>query len=170
MFLDETEFRQVQAVGSGGPVLPLDDGRDTTFQGAQALAALQLAFQVGAELLVPLGDQGEAAPDLSLGLGELPPGEQRLAQRPMGLGELRFQPDGFAEVVDGFRQSEFALRRDAERVPGRDPPGITVVCLPIMSHPLCQGLTTGLGEGLDALRVEVVSLVPASRGDQGDAE
>ena len=39
--LDETEFRQVKAVGGGGLVLSLDDGGETTFQGAQALAALQ---------------------------------------------------------------------------------------------------------------------------------
>ena len=41
VLLDETEFRQVKAIGGGGPVLSLDDGGETTFQGAQALAALQ---------------------------------------------------------------------------------------------------------------------------------
>ena len=60
--LDETEFRQVEAVGGGGLVLSLDDGGETTFQGAQVLAALQLAFEVGTELLLPLGEQVETAP------------------------------------------------------------------------------------------------------------
>ena len=39
--LDETEFRQVMAFGGGWPILSLDDGGETTFQGAQALAAMQ---------------------------------------------------------------------------------------------------------------------------------
>ena len=86
VLLDETEFRQVEAVGGGGPVLSLDDGGETTFQGAQVPAALQLAFEVSAEVLLPSGSQVEAAPDLGLGLGELTPGEQRLAQGPMGPG------------------------------------------------------------------------------------
>ena len=41
VLLDETEFRQVVAIGGGWLVLSLDDGGETTFQGAQALAALQ---------------------------------------------------------------------------------------------------------------------------------
>ena len=41
VLLDETEFRQVKAIGSGWPVLSLDDGGETIFQGAQTLAALQ---------------------------------------------------------------------------------------------------------------------------------
>ena len=41
VLLDETEFRQVKAVGGGGLVLSLDDGGKTTFQGAERLAALQ---------------------------------------------------------------------------------------------------------------------------------
>jgi hypothetical protein len=46
--LDETEFRQITAVGGRGLVLSLDDGGETTFQDAQVLATLELAFEVGA--------------------------------------------------------------------------------------------------------------------------
>ncbi len=41
MLLDRTELRQVMAIGGGWPILSLDDGGETTFQGAQTLAALQ---------------------------------------------------------------------------------------------------------------------------------
>ena len=117
---------------------------------AQALAALQQAFEVGAEILLPLGEQVETAPDLGLGLGELPPGEQRLAQGPMGQGELRFEPDGLAVVVDGFLQSGLVLRGNAERVTGRDPRGVTVEGLLVISDRLFQGLTTERVEGFHA--------------------
>ena len=162
MLLDETEFRQVKAVGGGGLVLSLDDGGETTFQGAQAPAALQLAFEVSAELLLPLGEQVETAPDLGLGLGELSLGEQRLAQGPMGLGELRFEPDGLAVVVDGFLQSGLVLRGNAERVPGRGPLGVTVVGLHVVSRRLAQGSTADRVEGFHALRV--VSRPPRPAG------
>ena len=75
MLLDETEFRQVEAVRGGGLVLTLDDGGETTFQDAQALAALELAFEVVTESFRPLREQVETAPRLGLGLGELVPGE-----------------------------------------------------------------------------------------------
>ena len=55
VLLDETEFRQVKAVGGGGPVLSLDDGREATLQGAQAPAALELAFEVSMEFFSPRG-------------------------------------------------------------------------------------------------------------------
>ena len=57
VLLNETEFRQVEAVGGGGLVLSLDDGGETTFQGAQALAALELAFEVVTESLLPSGSR-----------------------------------------------------------------------------------------------------------------
>ena len=41
VLLDQTEFRQVMAIGSGWLVLSLDDGGETNLQGAQTLAALQ---------------------------------------------------------------------------------------------------------------------------------
>ena len=81
------KLRQVKAVGGGGLVLTLDDGGETALQGAQALAALELAFEGRAEVLLPLGEQVEGAPDFRLGLRELTPGEQGLAQGPMGLVE-----------------------------------------------------------------------------------
>jgi hypothetical protein len=84
--------------------------------------------------------------------------------------DLRFELDGPAEVIDGFLQSGLVLRGNAERVPGWDPIGVTVVCLPIISHPLRLGMTTGLGEGFDALGVAVVHLILPSLGDQDDAE
>ena len=36
VLLDQTEFPQVMAIGGGGPILSLDDGGETTFQGAGA--------------------------------------------------------------------------------------------------------------------------------------
>ena len=98
------------------------------------------------------------------------PGEQRLAQRPMAPGEIRFDPDGLAVVVDGFLQSGLILRGNAERVPGRGPRGVTVLGLPVISHRLVQGWTTELVEGFHALRVIVVRLFKPALGDQGDTE
>ena len=40
VLLDQTEFRQVMAIGGGWPILSLDDGGETTFQGAGAGSAV----------------------------------------------------------------------------------------------------------------------------------
>ena len=87
VLLDETEFRQVMAIGGGWPILSLNDGGETTFQAQQVPAALQLAFEITHGGSSPLGEQIETRPDVDLGLGELLPGEQRLAQRPVEIGE-----------------------------------------------------------------------------------
>ena len=63
----------------------------------------------------------------------------------MGLGELRLEPDGLAEVVDGFLQSGLVLRGDAERVPGRGPLGVTVVRLASNKRSPRPGLDRGTG-------------------------
>ena len=120
--------------------------------------------------MLPFGDQVEAPPNLGLGLGELSPSKQRLAQGPMGQGELRFEPDGLAEVVDGFLQSGLVLRGNAERVPGRGPLGVTVVSLPVISDRPVPGVTAEGAEGFHALWVAVVHLVPPALCEQGDAE
>ena len=88
----------------------------------------------------------------------------------MGLGELRFKPEGLAEVVDGFLQSGFVLRGNADGVTCREPPRVVVVGLNVISRSLAQGVTAGRVKGFHTLGVAVVHFVPPALGDQGDAE
>src|SRR4051812_39527638 len=88
----------------------------------------------------------------------------------MGLGELRFQPDGLAEVVDGFLESSLVRWRNAERVPARGPLGCTVVSLPVISDRPDPGFIAEGAEGSPRLRVALVQLVPPALREQGDAE
>ena len=144
VLLDQTEFRQVRQSAAAGLSFPWTTAgrRPSRARRRWQRCSWRSRFARNSS---PLGDQVEAPPDLGLGLGELPPGEQRLAQGPMDQVEFRFEPDGLAVVVDGFLQSGLVLRGNAERVPGRGPLGVTVVGLPVISDRLVQGVTTELG-------------------------
>ena len=82
--LDEAEFRHVQAVGGGGFVRALDDGGTAAFQGQQVTAALPQAFEILAEFRFLRRQEFETAADRGVGFGELPFGQQRLAESPVG--------------------------------------------------------------------------------------
>ena len=129
VLLDETEFRQVEAVGGGGPVLSLDDGGETTFQGAQAPAALQLAFEVGAESFRPSGTRSRPRRISASASVNSRRASSAWPRAPWRQVEFRFEPDGLAVVVDGFLQSGLVLRGNAERVAGRGPLGVAVMRL-----------------------------------------
>ena len=64
---------------------------------------------------------------------------------PWGTGELRFEPDGLAVVVDGLLQSGLVLRGNAERVPGRYPLGVAVDGLAVISNGLALWPDRGSG-------------------------
>ena len=71
--LDATEVGELEAFGGvNGPVLALEDGRESAFQGQQALAAPQLLGQVGV-MVITLGKQFEAAASGGLSFAQPPP-------------------------------------------------------------------------------------------------
>ena len=170
MVLDEAEFRRVQALVGGRLVRAPNDAGQTAFQGLQVTAALPQAFEIPTEFRFLGREEFEAAADGGVRFGELPLGQQRLAESPVGTKPPRFEPDGLPEVVDRLVESGAVRRGDAEAVPGRDPFGVEFIGLPVVIYGLAQGRTAELVKGLDTRRVVLEHLVAPALGQQGDPE
>ena len=90
----------------------------------QVTAALPQAFEIPAEFRFLGREEFETAANRGVRFGELPFGQERLAESPVGTIPPRIEPDGLPVVVDRLVEAGKVLRGDSQAVPSRDPVGV----------------------------------------------